>query len=499
MNRQNLYCFMLVILLQSMDSMAAPTVITFNEYAGDTRIDNQYAPLGVTFRAAAAIGTVTEIPNCKTIPSHAYDKYGFPSPPGLRCKHPSFDFTETDPDVPVISRFYDYESGILWPAYAWKISFDLSIVTGSGASISAYDTNDEYLTGTNINGSGVQRVNLDVLAHKNVLAHKLVISVPGTNSQFAIDNLSFELFKLIIEQPTKDQIFSLTLNNYRETEISYKTNIVERGVEFSTKLEWATARGHGQTLTTERFSASGTNAVKRTYTAKGGKLTVDASFTEDARTAVARPVTAFIVGSAIPDSDITSRLYSLYGGATPGLLTGIAMRESSYAQFKDVSKYGQTVRWPNESDDGGSHIGLMQVVTTYERAWDWHANTEYAARLFTREKLPAARRNENAIRRGEQRNNVAGRPGLRELTDTEREMMALVLYGPFAPGGPNVPVANRAEQLAKQYYVPVCQGGVVTQQRNDLVCEGGLWEWIPNVAGNPAGVDYADDVWNRIR
>jgi hypothetical protein len=445
----NLYRFLLVILLQSMDSIAASTVITFDEYGSDTRIDDQYAPLGAIFRAGAAVGTATEIPNCWTIPSYVYDKYGFASPPGLRCRHPAFYF-ETDPDVPIINRFYDSESGIRLPAYARKISFDLSIATGSGAYISAYDTNDQYLTGTNIKGNGVQRVSL------NGLAHKLTISVPDTNSKFAIDNLSFELFKLIIEQPTKDQIFGLTLNNYRETEVSYKTNIVERGVEFTTGLEYATSGGKGQPSQNplpERFSGSATEPVKRAYTAKGGKLTVNASFSEGGITAIAKPVTAYIVGNSIPDADITARLVSLYArGATPNLLTGIASRESNYRQFRDLALYGVSAKWPNESYDGGTHMGLMQVVTTYEHAWDWHANTEYAAKLFTREKLPAARRNENAIRRGEQRTSVPGHPGLRELTDTEHEMMALVLYGPFAPGGENVPAANRAEQLAKQYY-----------------------------------------------
>jgi hypothetical protein len=511
-NRRYLYRLMFVLLLQSPDSMAAPTVITFDEYGSDTRIDDQYLPVGVIFRAGVAIGTATEIPNCWTIPSYVSDKYGFASPPGLRCRHPSLYF-ETDPDVSIISRFYDSGSGIRLPAYARKISFDLSIATGSGAFVAAYDTNGQYLSGVNIKGNGVQRVNL------TGLAHELVITVPDINSKFAIDNLSFELFKLIIEQPSKDQTFGLTLNNYREAEVSYRTNIVERGVEFTTSLEYATSGGKGQPSPnplTESFGGSASGPVKRTYTARGGKLTVNASYSEGGITVVSKPKTAFIVGSAISDADITARLYSLYAhGATPGLLTGIAMKESSYMQFcvpgstctwKDQpALYGTQIPWPAESPDGGSHIGLMQVGTIYVYAWDWHANTEEGRRLFVREKLPPATRNERRIRNGDAKNNILGHPGLRQLTEIELENMAVLLYGPCAPGDgtdesicPGARATTLTEQVERQYFAPACQGGTVVQQRNDLLCLGSSWEWIQNMVRNPEGVSYADSVRSKI-
>jgi hypothetical protein len=175
---------------------------------------------------------------------------------------------------------------------------------------------------------------------------------------------------------------------------------------------------------------------------------------------------AYIVGVPIPDSKITSRLYSLYNGATPNLLTGIAMKESSYRQFSNITLFGYTGNWPTESYDGGSHIGLMQVPITMADAWDWKTNTQTGANMFA-EKVQIAKSIERQLRR-EYR-------GLRRLTDVEIENMALVLYGPEAD----------ARDPYKQYYVP---------QSN-----GNNWEWVVNTANNPAGVAYADEVRTLVR
>jgi hypothetical protein len=338
----------------------------------------------------------------------------------------------------------------------------------------------------------------------NGIMHKMTIDVPDANAKFAIDNFSFELFKLIIEQPQSNQIFRLTNNNFRETDVFYKTNIMDRRVEFTNNIEYATSGNKGQISLPlpENFNGSPTDPIKRVYTAKGGKSTVNASLTDSGIKAVAKPVTFFIVGSAIPNADITARLVSLYSrGATPDLLAKIAMQESSYRQFRDLPLYGIPEKWPNESPDGGSHIGLMQVGTTYDRAWDWHANTEEGRRLFVREKLPPAIRNERRIRNGDAKSNILGHPDLRQLTDVELENMAVLLYGPCAPGPdarpdecPGARATTPAEQAARQYYAPACQGGTVVQQRDDLICQGGSWEWVVNTAGNSGGVNYVNEV-----
>ena len=44
--------------------------------------------------------------------------------------------------------------------------------------------------------------------------------------------------------------------------------------------------------------------------------------------------------------------------------------------------------WGNDND--GSHVGLMQVVTTKDRAWSWLTNTEYGVQTVYYEKLDIA-------------------------------------------------------------------------------------------------------------
>lgn len=199
--------------------------------------------------------------------------------------------------------------------------------------------------------------------------------------------------------------------------------------------------------------------------AKGGRVKVIAEASSGGSTFDACPVEfVYIVGNAISDLDITARLTGLYNGATANLLTGIAEKESTYRQFGVFDKFGQTARWPLESFDGGSHIGLMQVPTTYDDAWDWHANTTEGARIF-RTKLRTAARLERRIR-----NNFKG---LRALTAAERENMALVLYGPFAMAG-----------LDNQYFRAVIQGGLPV--------------WVVNTLNNPNGVAYADDARSKV-
>ncbi len=486
------------------NAFAAQTLITFAEFAPsgeEVVIDFQYEPLGVLFRAGVLIGSTDEIPNCKTIPTHLNNSiYLLPEPPGLRCR-PIFN-DESFPDVRIISRFVDSENPFARNIYARKVSFDLMIAVGSGATIRTFNATDQLTDSVSLQGGGLHRVML------NGIMHKITIDVPDGNAKFAIDNFSFELFKLIIEQPSNNQIFRLTNNNFRETDVFYKTNIMDRRVEFVNNIEYATSGNKGQISLPppENFNGSPTDPIKRVYTAKGGKSTVNASLTDSGIKAVAKPVTFFIVGSAIPDADITARLVSLYAhGATPNLLTGIAAKESSYAQFTDRPLYGVAARWPTENDDGGSHIGLMQVKTTYDRAWDWHANTEEGRRLFMRDKLPAATRNERRIRNGDAKDNIPGHPGLRQLTDVELENMAVLLYGPCAPGPdarpdecPGARVTTLAEKVARQYYAPACQGGTIVQQHNDLLCQGGSWEWVVNTAGNSGGVKYVDSVRSKI-
>ena len=196
-----------------------------------------------------------------------------------------------------------------------------------------------------------------------------------------------------------------------------------------------------------------------------------------------------IAGTEIKDSTITARLYDLYANnssltkPTPGLLTGIAQHESSYQQFGREAKTQGTIvvnqdcpgisddRWPKESDDGGSHIGLMQVPTTNEDAWDWLQDTQSGWHIFVNDKLAAARRNASRIRRHH--------PGLRPLNETELENMAVLLYGPFAPKG------SLRVKLRRQYYTVESDSA-------------GTPTWVKNTANNPEGVAYVDQVRAKI-
>jgi hypothetical protein len=110
-------------------------------------------------------------------------------------------------------------------------------------------------------------------------------------------------------------------------------------------------------------------------------------------------------------------------------MTGIAMVESTYQQFRLFNRYDITELWPNEPlGGGGSHVGLM-MIDIREHAkkcyWDWKENAKAGVNFFVSVKLSNARRNMKKI----QRKN----PGLRDLTPGELESMALLLYGPDAP------------------------------------------------------------------
>jgi len=82
----------------------------------------------------------------------------------------------------------------------------------------------------------------------------------------------------------------------------------------------------------------------------------------------------------------TRGLYS--GGATPGLLTGVAERESSYYQFISRSLYGvPNGLWPNENaanskTPAGLYVGLMQVPNGMVDAFDYLTNTYQGWYIF---------------------------------------------------------------------------------------------------------------------
>lgn len=244
-------------------------------------------------------------------------------------------------------------------------------------------------------------------------------------------------------------------------------------INWALSLTYSTSGSRGPFLKTLSFDTTHNASVSKSFAGAGGQLTAKAS-----QNGAQQQEIVAIAGHALTEAEITAQLVSIYStGATPRLLTGIAQQESSYLQFKTRTLYGISALWPQESFDGGSHIGLMQMPVSMEMAWDWKANTQGAAALFN-QKLSFARRYEGIIQRAH--------TGLGALSNVQLENMALVFYGPYAH-----------RDSDKQYYAAACAGGTVDP--TGKLCVGGHWEWIVNTAGNNSGVDYADSVRSKIR
>jgi len=277
---------------------------------------------------------------------------------------------------------------------------------------------------------------------------------------------------LVIVRPTDQSSFSLSAANSTATPlVPFQADPgaanTATSINWALQLEYQTSGGRGAHTEPYSFTTLGTGTNQQTYASTGGKLTVRASAVIDGIRQNAGPNVAYIVGVSIPNGSITDRLVLLYaGGATPRLLTGIAMMESTYRQFTVSTLYNYSGLWPLESYDGGSHVGLMMMPVSTGHAWDWLANTQDAETLFE-QKLAIARSRETQI--------IAMHPGLPPLSDTDRERMALLLYGPGASGS-----------LSKQYFA--------STRDND-----GNWSWIRNSLGNPVGVTYADSVLSLIQ
>jgi hypothetical protein len=413
--------------------------ISFSEFAEGTAITSQYLDKGVLFGSGAFITQDGANPTSPVLS-------GTPKFQG-----------------PVTATFVA-PGNASTAAETKQLTFDAGYFDEVGSTqVTFLDINNASL-GTFLNsGTGIRRFTAPPGTHS--------FTIGGTSDSagFAIDNLSYTIgppSALTIESPDAGNVFALSLNTHTRTpDIAFNAggSGAKGQVSWTVTLEYDTdtARGLPDLVTT--FNTNGTATKKGYYHSQGGRGKVEAQ----AGSNEACPVEYFyVVGDAIPANEITTRLVGLYAhGATPHLLTGIADKESTYRQFGSRAKYGQSGLWPVESYDGGSHIGLMQMPTTVDRAWDWLLNSQDAARLFD-EKLRIAASLERRI--------IQGHRGLRRLSDVEQENMALTLYGPYAAAGSD-----------RQYYRAVQQAD-------------GSYAWVVNTANNPDGVAYANDVRSRI-
>jgi hypothetical protein len=292
--------------------------------------------------------------------------------------------------------------------------------------------------------------------------------VDNTGSWVATITLG-SLGGLTIVSPAQGENFTLFQTNGTSTELVPFVAAGPAGtVSWNAVLEYQTSGGKPDPpyRRPRTFQSPANGEAAETYESQGGKVTVEAQM----GSASAGPVIFTVTGTRIAAPAITRRLVNLYtlaGGATPRLMTGVAQVESTYLQFKRRELYGSVAFWPYESiSDGGSHIGLMMMPTAekMDYAWDWQVNVSAGVDLF-KQKLAAAKRKMNSI--------IAQHPGLRTLTPVELERMALLLYGPKATA-----------DSSRQYYAPRKSGG--------------RWTWAVNTAGNPMGVAYANSCISSI-
>ncbi len=209
----------------------------------------------------------------------------------------------------------------------------------------------------------------------------------------------------------------------------------------------------------------------------------------------------------------SSNSYPKDGTGTQGLMAQVAAKESSYAQFQTPAlcngqpdlwsldaTYGILAKWPEEpyvydsnnnctGTEGGSHIGLMQVMTDSDQssdpnAWNWVTNAADGVGLFSGTPPAEYALKSNKMQTGStyESDIIKQYPhgALPTLTGYQLENMALVLYGPDASSDPT-----------QQYYEPTCSGTI--DNKNN--CSTG-WKWTENsgLTGNPKGTTYADGV-----
>ncbi len=232
---------------------------------------------------------------------------------------------------------------------------------------------------------------------------------------------------LSISSPTADAVYSLGGANYNQATVPLEADSSCSGTASWTLNFTYTPKTGGPftaSPTTSTTISQSTNYT--TNVGQGGQVNAQASATLDGQPFNAS-VTFYVLGPSggIPNSTITSRLLSLYtSGATPGLLTGIAEAESSYAQFYNYSEMGFTGLWPygnvaTPNTPADSYVGLMQVSTNMLDGFDWLTNTQGGASTF-QDKLTQAK----SYMTTEQ----SQYPSLPALTGTELENVALVYY-----------------------------------------------------------------------
>jgi hypothetical protein len=217
----------------------------------------------------------------------------------------------------------------------------------------------------------------------------------------------------ILSPDDGDKFGFIASSQYRgTTEISFKARITPQQHAANSSVRWILdiswePSPQRETLTGQQktFTTASEATHSEDYENEGGKLEVRADAIMDGVVVGTTTITCYVVGCGIPNATIQNRVQTLYQPAnqfnpaqlnninpqnwTQNICWGIVRKESSTMQFYNqrVANYpADVVRMPYVSDDDtnqivgdnndGSHVGLMQVGTTYARAWDWHQNTQ---------------------------------------------------------------------------------------------------------------------------
>ena len=203
-----------------------------------------------------------------------------------------------------------------------------------------------------------------------------------------------------------------------------------------------------------------------TVYSEGGQVNGTASSTQNKGQS---KTTFYIDGQNPPAGVIANRLISAYAaimpsGGTQRLMIGLAQKESTFQQFASFKHptYQLAGTWPNDNASApggaGGHVGLLQVSTAMDTAFDWTANISASASLLS-VKLASARSVMNSYR--------SRYPRLPVLSGAQLEDDAVIYYGPYGSIG--------------AYWVPNGAGNA----------------WVKN-SGNPNGVAYVDAVKNGV-
>jgi len=214
------------------------------------------------------------------------------------------------------------------------------------------------------------------------------------NSAIDLDRAKVTVIKLNLIQPFPDENHPyVSQPDYNSTgPLSFRARVEGAScsgkIQWNASLEYYTDGSGGPYKEPYSFTSENDQTASQTFTSVGGRLTIKASATVKGLVFTS-VITNYITGCSISNDVITSRLLPLYAPSvgTPGLLAGIAWRESTYQQFSMppdgiAPKYGLTARWPKESPEiaasrkrkllpRGSFIGLMQVPVAMDTAWNW--------------------------------------------------------------------------------------------------------------------------------